>query len=89
MSLATLFTKTAFLEDCCFQPICGSLLERKVRDSCRAVGQVRPRRCVTPRRLTAHPAESEHPEAEINTAVHAFILSNKVCEQSLCIRREL
>ena len=30
------------------------------------VGQVRPHRCFAPRRLTAHPAESEHPEAEIN-----------------------
>jgi hypothetical protein len=31
-----------------------------------SVGQVRPRRSYAPRRLTAHPAESEHPGAEIN-----------------------
>jgi len=31
-----------------------------------AAGQVRPHRRLAPRRLTARPAESEHPEAEIN-----------------------
>jgi hypothetical protein len=31
-----------------------------------AAGQVRHKRCKAPRWLTARPAESEHPEAEIN-----------------------
>jgi len=53
-------------------------LERKVRDSCRSSGTGETPQALAPRRLTAHPAESEHPEAEIS-----FILSHKVCENSL------
>ena len=50
---------------------------------------MRPHRCVAPRRLTAHPAESEHPEAEINNCCTLLYLSNKVCEQNLMKRKAL
>ncbi|PLT27857.1 hypothetical protein CUU66_21695 [Peribacillus deserti] len=52
-------------------------LERKVRDSCGSSGTGETPQA-KPRRLTARPAESEHPGAEINLLFN----SNKVCENS-------
>ena len=60
------FLNGSFLKYCCFQAKIVVDWSVRCETPAGAVGQVRPRRCVAPRRLTAHPAESEHPEAEIN-----------------------
>ena len=62
----SVFIFGSFLKDCCFQPKIVVDWSARCETPAGAVGQVRPHRCVAPRRLTAHPAESEHPEAEIN-----------------------
>ncbi|PTY76439.1 hypothetical protein B5V88_12210 [Heyndrickxia sporothermodurans] len=49
-----------------------------------SAGQVRPRKREALRRLTACPAESEHPGAEITCIL---INSNKVCENSHCFKK--
>ncbi|PLT29440.1 hypothetical protein CUU66_13135 [Peribacillus deserti] len=61
-------------------------MERKVRDSCGSSGTGETPQA-KPRRLSARPAESEHPVVEINPLFN----NNKVCENSLLkkIKREL
>ena len=61
-----LINNGSFLIDICFQPKIVVDWSVRCETPAGAVGQVRSHRCVAPRRLTAHPAESEHPEAEIN-----------------------
>ena len=67
-------------KDCCFQ----SVVDWSVRceTPAGAVGQVRPHRCFAPRRLTAHPAESEHPEAETNGCTHLYSKQHSLRKES-------
>jgi hypothetical protein len=43
---------------------------------------------LTPRMLTARPAESEHPERK-STKPHYLVKSNKVCENSQNLIKEM
>ncbi|MEH7501251.1 hypothetical protein V7152_04270, partial [Neobacillus drentensis] len=54
------------LENAIAFPSCGDYSMELIQCPAGAAGQVRSHRRKAPRRLTARPAESEHPGAEIN-----------------------
>ena len=60
-----------------------------MRDSCRSSGTGETPQVLAPRRLIVHPAESEHPEAEINQCILLYSKQQSLRKQPFIITKIL